>query len=709
MLREQDLKLTYDSDQDDILRDFYIPALSAASNYWRMSAYFSASSLFVASAGFTKLLENNGHVRLILGNELSDSDYKAIQDGYNARETIESLIDNLGNAISEISSDLFHKRIGALSKLIESGRLDIKIAHRKAGIFHDKIGVFWDQNEDAIAFIGSTNESSAAFLKSRNSESITAYRSWETTQSTYFDFCVKRFENLWNGISDETVVYDFQDADRASIVKVINANVRQVSAASEETLNDEEKKKQFQNGPVIPEKLGDNEFSLNEHQRKALNNWRTNEARGILALATGAGKTITAIYGATQLFGRVKPLFIVIGVPYQNLADQWCDVLGLFNFFPVRAYKSKALWRDQLEKLIQDLNLGTASIGVCVVVNNTLKSDDFQFTLRMLSSTAQLFFIGDECHHYSSKKLNSVLPENARLRLGLSATPFHYINDDANARLKGYFGDVVSEYSLKDALDDDVLTQYEYHIIPVELTDDEAEEYSELSYQIGQRFKSSKSEEDEYLGNLLRKRSRLLSSASNKLIELRLLLRSLEPAPYSLFYCGDGNVEFPELADDLDVQADGVRQIEATTSILSEEGWSPSRFTAQETAVERKLILQDFGSGNINSLVAIKCLDEGIDIPACERAFFLASSSNPRQFIQRRGRILRKSPAKEKSIIYDFFVFVSRGSNSSDFETRLVKRELERVIEFSSSAINRMVCYSKLRPILQEYGLEGYL
>jgi superfamily II DNA or RNA helicase len=712
ILRELNLKSTYSSDHDDILRDFYIPALSASTEYWRIAAYFSASSLFVASAGFTKLLQNDGRVKLILGNELSDRDFEAISKGYQAREAIEVLIQDLGKSIIEISDGLFHKRMDALSKLIELGRVDVKIAHRKAGIFHEKIGVFWDKNIDAVSFMGSTNESSAAFLKGRNSESFLSHKSWESSQSEYFGFCVKRFEELWQGISEETIVCDFQDAERSSIIKIINENIRDISSESEESLADAFQIQQEKKGPTIPTKIHGNDFTLKAHQRNSLNNWRKSQGRGILALATGSGKTITAIYGATELYGKIKPnpLLIMIGVPYQNLADQWCEVLGTFNFYPVRAYRSQNVWQDRMEKMIQNLNLGTSTVGVCVVVNNTLKSASFQSMLGMVLPSVTLFFIGDECHHYASKKSHSALPSTAKLRLGLSATPFHYIDGEANDRLRSYFGDIVQEYSLQDALDDDVLTKYEYHIIPVELTENEAIEYSNLSYQIGQRFKSSdNNNEDEYLGNLLRKRSRLLSSASNKLIELEKLLTKLEPAPYSLFYCGDGNVEFPELANDMDVETGCVKQIEAITSILSKQGWKPARFTAQETSVERELILHDFGSGHINSLFAIKCLDEGIDIPACERAFFLASSSNPRQFIQRRGRILRKSTGKKKSIIYDFFVSISRGPNISKFEVDLIKRELERAKEFSQSAINEGECYTTLRPILQDYGLAGYL
>lgn len=460
--------------------------------------------------------------------------------------------------------------------------------------------------------------------------------------------------------------------------------------------------------PKIPTMLGSSEFELKNHQKIALKNWGKNNARGILALATGAGKTVTAIYGAVELSKKIRPLMIIIGVPYQNLADQWCDVLALFNIYPTRAYKNKKEWLQEIQQLIANLNLGTIDLGVCVVVNNTLKSVEFQSILSMISSSTQLFFIGDECHYYGSKKLNISLPQNARLRLGLSATPFHYVNDSANERLKKYFGNIVYEYSLQDALDDNVLSQYEYHVIPVELTNDESFLYAELSHQIAIQFHSLKNEEDEHLENLLRKRSRLIGSAANKLGECKRLLQKLDPAPFSLFYCGDGRIESSDFDTDSEIDLDTLRQVEAVTALLAQEGWCPSRFTSNETSVERQMILDDFRNGDIKSLVAIKCLDEGIDIPACQRAFFLSSSSNPRQFIQRRGRILRKSENKEKSIIYDFFVFAPTSSTHSDYDTHLIKRELGRVVEFSRSALNSVDSYSTLRPILENYDLTGY-
>ena len=187
------------------------------------------------------------------------------------------------------------------------------------------------------------------------------------------------------------------------------------------------------------------------------------------------------------------------------------------------------------------------------------------------------------------------------------------------------------------------------------------------------------------------------------------MLNEIEPRTHALAYCGDGNVEFPNLDYDDRHDQSEIRQVEAVTSVLSSKDWQPSRFTSEENSYERDLILRDFSDGSIKTLVAIRCLDEGIDIPACSTAFFLASSSNPRQFIQRRGRILRKSLGKEKATIYDFFVYIRPEVSTSKFEINLMRRELERVIEFASSSLNRMESYSVLRPILIQYGLEGHL
>ena len=395
-------------------------------------------------------------------------------------------------------------------------------------------------------------------------------------------------------------------------------------------------------------------------------------------------------------------MFVVVAVPYQNLADQWLENLELFGIEAIPCYRSSSIWEKKLTDSIFAFNSGRTNFGCAVVVNNTFKSEKFH---RQISSLipAPLLLIGDECHHHGTEVFENKLPDNFKYRIGLSATPEHYFNERANQRLGAYYGEIVAEYTLTDALEDGVLTPYEYFVHPVALTSDEADEYADLSNEIARLFSfGNENETDPRLTILLSKRARLLGSASNKLFELRRILRNSSPKSHTLFYCGDGTVETGSTEDDK-------RQIEAVSEILFELGWNSSQFTSSETRRQRLSILENFGNGYIDAMVAIKCLDEGIDIPECSQAFILASSSNPRQFIQRRGRILRKSQGKQSSTIHDFLVFVDRGKVASGYDEKLVFNELSRVKEFALNATNRFDISSSLSDLLNEYGYSGYL
>jgi superfamily II DNA or RNA helicase len=300
------------------------------------------------------------------------------------------------------------------------------------------------------------------------------------------------------------------------------------------------------------------------------------------------------------------------------------------------------------------------------------------------------------------------LPAPATLRLGLSATPFDYINTERNERLTEYYGDIVYEYGLRDALANGILAPYEYHVHIVTLSDDETERYEALSREIGQLFASEASTSSQrgrdQLQRKLLERARLLGSAQGKLDSLKeLLQQKSHPEPLSLFYCGDGSVEESE-------GEEVVRQVDAISQILGEQGWRTSQYTSRENKRTRNEILDNFRIGTIDGLVAIRCLDEGVDVPACHSAYLLASARNPRQFIQRRGRVLRKSPGKTHATIHDFLVHIPPGtSEDAKTERRLVKAELERVAEFASLAENFSAAHQKLKPLLEEYSLSHIL
>jgi superfamily II DNA or RNA helicase len=290
------------------------------------------------------------------------------------------------------------------------------------------------------------------------------------------------------------------------------------------------------------------------------------------------------------------------------------------------------------------------------------------------------------------------------MRLGLSATPEHYMNTRATERLKTYYGDIASEFSLADALAAGVITPYDYHVCLVSMNEAESEVYIELSEKIAALSAQGSGEDVDGEGNeqlkaLLMRRARLLGSVEEKLVMLRQIVGAVKPQPLSLFYCGDGSTEGEE-------EGEGVRDIDRVTKLLYDLGWKCARFTARESREEREQLLSAFRVSAVDALVAIRCLDEGIDVPACRTAYLLASARNPKQFIQRRGRILRRAPGKEFATVHDFMVRLPAAAvQRSPFERRLVAAELMRVAEFARLARNAADPVRILMPVLREYDL----
>lgn len=715
MLKDLKLKAVYESEDDDLLSDFYIPALAQSVKYDRAVGFFSGAMLSFAAQGLSAFIANNsGKMRLIVGGELDDEDVRAMEEGYDIRYIAEKVGRSMVQTIDTIDDDLFQTRVELLSWLVASGRLDIKVALKRRGMFHSKIGILEDAEKDRVVFQGSANETVYALLPDFNYESLNVFPSWRTELAEHFNPHVATFERLWGKRSKKATVIDFPDAVKdklitiAKRVKVATPEVEE--AVWQATLSRYEYKPIDRIKPAVPDVMGGRPFKVMEHQRDALGAWRANGGRAILALATGAGKTITATYGAVRIFEQTGRLCVVIAVPYQNLADQWVEVLRLFRIQAFACYGGTGRWVDDVAQAVQLFDQGSWPFLCMVVVNRTLAGEPFQKVLAKLPGEHMLF-IGDECHRHGAAGANAALPDKARLRIGLSATPEHYIDAGANQRLTNYYGPVSCKYGLKEALDDGVLTPYRYHVHLVDLTGEEADAYFELTdriaSQMARRGGSFEGEGDPHLDRLLFERARLLGGAANKIAKLRELLEP-EPTPNTLFYCSDATV----IVDDEDTEASPVpqRQVEAVSELLHKRGWRNSRFTAREGLRERRDILDAFRIGDIDALVAIRCLDEGIDVPACQRAYILASSRNPRQYIQRRGRILRKSPGKQFAEIFDLMVRLPVGSAEQDaVERKLLANELVRVAEFARLARNSGEVIQTLMPLMQRYDLVHHL
>lgn len=721
MLRDLEFLGVYKSDIHNILEDFYLPALTVATRYDRAVGFFSASTISYAAQALSAFVKNGGQIRLILGAFSDAQDLDAVKEGHRLREVSEKIGIEFLEQLAGVSDELFQNRFETLSWLVAHGRLDIKIALRERGMYHDKVGIIADAVGDQVVFSGSANESTHALLPTYNYESINVFPSWRPELRDYTEPHIDSFERLWRNESFATAVIDIPTAVRDRLISVARS-LRYTPDPDIEAEIAKRIRNRLQNvapagassKPREPKSIGGKPFKIRDHQIEALDAWKAKgDFRGIFNLATGAGKTITAIHAMVKLSEHIDGLACVIAVPYQNLADQWVDILNAFNIYPVRCYVSRSNWEERLREVVHELVMRSRKFAAIVVVNRTLKSDEFQACLKQIAGK-RLLWIGDECHHHTSSAFDGYLPEHADFRIGLSATPEHYLDEDRNERLNNYYGEIVSTYTLRQAIEDEVLTPYLYYPHLVELTAGEAGEFIELSDQIGRliaRHGAAAMDGNTHLTGLLMRRARLVGSAANKMTVLTSVLSREKPAPHTLFYCGDGSVETDD-AEAVPAEADiaektTMRQVEAVSAVLHQKGWDVSRFTSRESRKVRDGILENFRIGVIDAMVAIRCLDEGIDVPACGTAYILASSRDPRQFVQRRGRILRRSPGKEIATIHDFIVVLPEGSEDlSDYAKRLITSELTRVAEFSALSKNRPEAYKVLSPVLRKYDLE---
>lgn len=704
-LRELPVKAVYKSDHDNILRDFYVPALACSVSYDRAVGFFSASMISYAAQGLESFVRSAGKMRLIVGAELDPDEHEAALRGYEQRE---QLMDRLGRTFEPIltlvSAELFLKRLEALQWLIAHDRLDIKVALRRKGMYHEKVGILTDSYGDFVVFQGSANESLYALSPDFNYESLNVFRSWRAGDQEHYEAHLGSFQELWEGKSRTTLVLDFPEIAKNALLR--RQIPKRADAKSELEVSDALVRltwPSYAEGPCVP---GD--FALFEHQRVALEKWRDSNFSGIFNLATGAGKTYTAIYGATKVLEHLGRLLVVVAVPYQALADQWVTELKTFNMEAIVCSSANPSWTDEFGRQVDGFVVGRHSFVAAIVVNATLTSDRFQQIIGRVRDGTCFLFVGDECHYHGTPKLFAALPDNAELRMGLSATYERYGDQDGTRRIEEYYGSVVARYTLVQAIEDGFLVPYDYHLQLVELNDSEATEYADLSEKIWKRLLAIKGEDpegvlDEIIDLLLYKRARLLGRLESKRQRLAEIIDANGLRERTLVYCGEGAASHGE---DDEPSHEEILNIDLVTKEVSKRGYRVTKFTSRESTPDRKITMEGFRRGTIQVLTAIRCLDEGIDIPSCETAFILASSRNPRQFIQRRGRILRRAPGKNGATLWDFFPIPPASSVDAEMQEKsLLKRELSRMSEFSRHSKNFRETYDKLKSLLDRYDL----
>lgn len=725
--KDYKVKSEYRSLIDNVVQDFYIPLLRESVSYKRAVGFFSSSSLVEISKGIADMASEGGKIQIVASPYLSDDDIEAIKKGYDNRNQI--IEKALLAQIAEEPTDYYSmERLNLLASLIADGVMDIQIAYtedqRGIGMYHEKMGIIEDAVGDKIAFSGSNNESATAM--SINYETMDVFRSWgDPSEIERVRLKENAFYSIWHDTEPNIKVLEFPNITDALIEKYrrrppnFNIDKEQFARRILTYATKLSETSRGMEGPIGARVSAD--IELREYQKEAIASWVGENYRGIFDMATGTGKTLTGLGAISKLSEDLDDVLAVIIVcPYQHLVEQWVEDIVRFNIKPIIGYSSSPQkdWKKRLSKAVRDQKLRREKSFFCFVCTNaTFTNSTVQEEISKIQSSVLL--VVDEAHNFGARSLSRLLDDRFTYRLALSATLDRHRDDEGTAFLYDFFGKKCIEYSLEKAIEQDKLTKYKYYPIPVYLTDDELEKYEQKSYEMSKCL--IKGKDGKYKLNkrgeiLAMERARIVAGASQKLEALREYV-----APYAddnniLVYCGATNV-IDEKADSSNTDEEDIRQIEAVTRILGNEfHMEVAKFTSEENMETRATIKEQFQKGDrLQAIVAIKCLDEGVNIPGIRTAFILASTTNPKEYIQRRGRVLRKADNKPFAEIYDFVTLPRELDAVSGLTTEqaqrdlsLVKNELARIKEFGRLSMNSMQANNLIWDIQEAYHITEY-
>lgn len=680
-LIDVNIKIKYDSDEDDLLDDFYIPVLSESKEYYRLSGFFNSSSLAVSACGLENFIKNGGKMKLISSVIFSEEDLTRINEA--EENPLKIIEENFINDYNNISDEFVKDHLAALGWMIANGYLEIKVAYPKDlnSLFHPKVGVLKDAEGNIVSFSGSDNETRSGWLN--NIEEFKVFASWKSGHSEIINSDIDSFLKYWNNDANKVNVIEIPKAIKRDLIKLAPKNL--------DNLNFHKLPNYVGGGSILKD-----ERKLRFYQQEALDSWFDNNCRGIFELATGTGKTFTALKCLEKLFKR-EDVVCVIACPLIYLVEQWEKDVKKFPIFEnvYKIYGSNPKWKKELNDFIFDLDLGLLNEGVIITTHNTFSTDDFKNILSKIDK--KLCLIVDEMHHVGAEKFSQGLTNlNYEYRLGLSATPSVYMNDEATDFLMDYFGGIVASFTIQDALTnidpetgEYYLSEYNYYPIRVMLNNKEMEEYNKLSNRIRIQYFKDTDDSEGLLVRLLNQRRQILKNAEDKDDKLREILNKYDDLDHLIIFTT-------------------YNQKDRVLRILGEENVSPRHeFTSNVSAKhikeigmsEREVLIDKFDKGKLKALVAIKCLDEGVDVPSADKVIIMSSSTNPMEYVQRRGRVLRKFPGKKIATIFDMVILPD--DDGLEMTRTIRDAEIKRLYDFIESAKNKLECYS----ILEEWGV----
>jgi len=684
----------YSSDKDDILNDFYIPALSESINYKRIAGFFSSKSLAIAAKGIKKFIKNNGKMQLLIGALLNADDVKAIMDGLKKPEEI---LEQIGiNELESIDDAIVKNHVKALAWMIANGNLEIKIAivlddkHNpldadsaiRCGIFHQKVGILTDKEGDELSFSGSLNETAKAWKD--NFEEFKVFKSWVDSDKSRFQSDLEKFSRFWNGQIKRLRVISIPEAFEERLIHFAPKNIEDLdfewsvfergspyTSSSSDDIN-----------PIIETDLK----KLRWYQKEALQRWFENSNRGILEMATGSGKTYVGIMGSYQLFKKNGKLFIIILVPSKQLVVQWGQNISKYssNIIQVSSSISKKRWRDLLDSYLFLFNNNSKKFVFLISTIQSFYSNVFPLLKEKIDFEDALLII-DEAHWIGAEKTRVAFSGMYfPFTLGLTATPIRYFDDFGTRFLYDFIGPTIFTFSILQGQKEGFLCKYYYHIIFADLSDDELLQYKRYSKLIA--IYSGKDEEKTI--RYLNKRAKVIKDAKSKFRYLEIFLNN---------YLKNNEI------NNCVIYADE-NQIPFIKPLLKKHDIIFGEFLGTTPDEERDLLISKLESGMIQAIIAIKCLNEGIDIKPLKLGIFLSSSGNPREFIQRRGRLLRTFKGKGIVEIYDLVIapdprLMDFSNEERIMHDKILRKELNRVKDFNEAALNS---YENERIILEK-------
>jgi superfamily II DNA or RNA helicase len=685
-LKQLNLKRAYSSDYDDILHDFYIPALSESIYYDRLAGFFSSTSLAITARGIMRLINNGGTMRLIVSPKLTKNDLDVII--HSRQNPAEYLGKKFLKEVSVIKDEFIRDHIYALGWLIANNKLEIKIAltyssggklmsHgevNETGIFHQKVGIFTDAEGSIVTFSGSINETASGWLS--NIEEFKVFSNWNDAEIDYVNTDINKFDRFWNNNSENVDVIDIPKAVERKLIEISPEDIRQIDL------------KRFY------KKNNHRMIKLYQHQEEAVNEWLENGMMGIFEMATGTGKTFAALGCVKKAIKTNSKIMICVTCPKNHLVQQWRREINKFGVDYdelIIADSSNPGWKNSLADAMIDVSLGYKKSIIAITTHSTFSSENLTEIISNNKSSLKILILADEVHGLGAEKRKFGLISEYDLRLGLSATPKRWFDEIGTNVIYNYFGDVVYEFGLEEAINTinpstgkTYLTPYRYKLKFASLNYDELQEYADKTKTIAQKWGSEKNEIEKVnsLELLLFMRARIIKNASSKFEELDKILDELAtPIKWTIIYCS------PE-------------QINRIMRLLQRRGIIAHRFTMEEGTKpqrkfnglsERDYLLYQFSQGNYQVLVAMRCLDEGVDIPPARTGIFMSSSGNPREYIQRLGRVLRRYPGKREATIYDIVIIPQNGVLPAKLikaEQTILKKEMKRYEEISRNSIN---------------------